>query len=179
MQQEERGALLKRLILPPAVSGQLFIGSMPGSYEPFTAFVKSLAQHDVSRIVCLVPREEVKRKSPLYWEAWQQGTLPCPVRHFPIEDHSVPPDRQSFLEVVVTTAGDLWSGRHIIAHCGGGIGRSGTFAASVLLALGASREEAIEAVHRAGSSPQTKEQSRLVDWVLTSLALQRGAAPHP
>ena len=49
-------------------------------------------------------------------------------------------------------------------HCAAGIGRTGTLAVCVLLALGLGAAEARAAVRSAGSSPQTAAQEDIVHW---------------
>ena len=61
----------------------------------------------------------------------------------------------------------------MLAHCGAGIGRTGTLAASVLVFLGVPLDQALETVHAAGSYPERPEQLELVEWVARSA----GATP--
>ena len=49
-------------------------------------------------------------------------------------------------------------------HCGAGVGRTGTFAVCLIIALGASGAEAREAVGLAGSHPETGGQEDLIAW---------------
>ena len=157
--------MISQLTIPAEIPGHLFVSSMPGRYSPFPSFLEYLETNDIARIVCLTPSEEVQLKSPEYWDAWRADTIPSIMTHFPIEDYGAPDDREGFFDLVSATVDDLRAGRHLIAHCGGGIGRAGTFAASVLLLLGETRQSAIQLVHRVGSSPQTDAQQELVTWV--------------
>ena len=60
--------------------------------------------------------------------------------------------------------GGLSAGRRVLIHCGAGIGRTGTLAVCVLVALGQTRAEAEAVVRAAGSQPETPEQHALVGW---------------
>lgn len=85
-------------------------------------------------------------------------------------DFSVPKDRAAFLDLVGSIASGLQAGERVLIHCGAGIGRTGTLAVCVLMALGMSHSEAYRAVRGAGSHPETPEQEELVDWVAIQLA---------
>lgn len=74
-------------------------------------------------------------------------------RPFPIVDVDVPrPDQDDeyagFVAEIIST---LKAGKTVVAHCRGGIGRTGTIAASVLVGLGHDPEEAIRIVRKARS----------------------------
>ena len=58
----------------------------------------------------------------------------------------------------------LTAGVGLLAHCAAGIGRSGTFAAAVLLALGADHDEAIAIVadSRPTAGPEVGSQAELI-----------------
>jgi len=75
------------------------------------------------------------------------------VRHFPILDVDVPRPEQDeeYAEYIGDIIGDLREGKTVIVHCRGGIGRTGTVAASVLVGLGHEPDEAIRIVREARS----------------------------
>lgn len=112
----------------------------------------------------LAPLDETRKKSPHYAEAIEAGTLPCDLHSFPIPDFGVPEDRRSFWVFAQDLARRLTEGERLLIHCGAGIGRTGTLAICVLLALGAPLEVATETVEAAGSVPETQEQRDLTAW---------------
>lgn len=85
-------------------------------------------------------------------------------RNVPIQDRSVPADRHQFLDAVEQTAADVKSGTDVAVHCRAGIGRSSLFAASVLIRLGWSVEEAFKAIEgaRGCAVPDTPSQKAWV-----------------
>ena len=150
--------------LPNGVAGRLFLGSMPGRYEVFQEAWRAIAEHGITRVVCLVPSDELQDKSPLYARAVREERVPWEHESFPIEDFEAPADREAFWALARRAAALLAAGETIMAHCAAGIGRTGTFAVCVLLALGLTAAEARTAVRRAGSSPQTAAQEDIVHW---------------
>lgn len=82
----------------------------------------------------------------------------------PVPDRGVPPDATLFRETVETIVERLLAGASIGVHCRQGIGRSGLFAAAVLMHLGANASSAIRVVSAARGRPipETAEQS---DWL--------------
>ena len=150
--------------LPEAVAGRLYLGSMPGRYEVFRQAWQAITEHGITRVVCLVPADELQDKSPLYARAVQEQRVPWVHESFPIEDFEAPADREAFWALARRAAALLAGGETMLVHCAAGIGRTGTLAVCVLLALGLSAAEARAAVRRAGSSPQTAAQEDIVHW---------------
>ena len=153
--------------LPDSVSGRLYLGSMPGRYEVFTEAWQAIIEHGVRRVVCLVPPDELRDKSPLYARALREGHVPWVHESFPVEDFEAPADREAFWALARETAGRLNAGETILAHCAAGIGRTGTFAVCVMLALGLTTGAARAAVRSAGAAPQTSAQDDIVQWAAT------------
>ena len=157
--------MYRAVTLPVGVNGRLYLGSMPGRYEVFQHALRAIAEHGITRVVCLVPSDELQDKSPLYARAVREERVPWAHETFPIEDFEAPADREAFLALARRAAARLAAGETILVHCAAGIGRTGTLAVCVLLALGLSATEARAAVRRAGSSPQTAAQEEVVHWV--------------
>jgi protein-tyrosine phosphatase len=156
--------MLRAVELPKAVPGSLYLHSMPGRYEPFEQARAAIVSKRIGRVVCLTPSDEIEAKSPDYHRALLQGVPWQHVAH-PVTDFGVPEDRSAFGTLARDIANALRAGESILIHCGAGIGRTGTLAAAVLLALGSSLPEATRAVKRAGSSAETGGQRALLEWL--------------
>lgn len=155
--------------LPDRVSGNLYLHSMPGRYETFSEAISSIVKLNIDTVVCLTPMNEILEKSPDYAEAIQTGNLPCNHRMFEIPDYDVPKDRERFLDLVRSVAEALQSGKHVLIHCGAGIGRTGTLAICVLMALGLEEDEAWQRVRDAGSCAENQAQRELITWAAIQL----------
>ena len=155
---------LRSLALPPQVPGKLWLGSMPGRFEPWSTFQAQALRSGLERVVCLTPRAEVAELSPAYHAALAQGKLPFRWTCLPMRNFGLPEDPAAFRREVASIAHALLEGESVLLHCAAGLGRTGSTAACVLKALGLSTEEALQRVLDAGSNPQNAEQSGLVDW---------------
>ena len=82
---------------------------------------------------------------------------------FPIRDMSVPAEVEHYATLIEMILSALRTGKTIVAHCMGGLGRTGLVAASILVALGSTADEAISAVKAARSgSLGVSEQEKFV-----------------
>ncbi len=150
--------------LPSQVEGELFLHSMPGRFEPLEETLAAIQGRGIQRVVCLTPLEEVWRKSTAYACLLEAGTFSWRQKMFPIKDFNVPEDREAYLGLARELASALRSGERLLIHCAGGIGRTGTLAVVILLALGLGELEALQAVEMAGSGPENDKQRALVTW---------------
>ena len=150
--------------LSEKIPGRLYLHSMPGRYEKWRDFITEAERCNIDVIVCLAPDDEINTKSPSYADAISSGALGYERECFPILDYEVPQDREKYAAFVTRIAELLHSGHTILIHCGAGIGRTGTFAICLLLALGVNRMDAGKVIHNADSRPETNEQRELIDW---------------
>lgn len=155
---------LRRVALPPAVPGQLWLGSMPGRLEPWDRFESQAQQHGLALVVCLTPRDELAELSPRYHAALVAGHLDFRWLHVPMRNFGLPEDPPGFRRNIQEVADALRASDAVLLHCAAGLGRTGTAAACVLKALGLEDREALQRVRDAGSNPQNAEQSGLVHW---------------
>jgi protein-tyrosine phosphatase len=160
--------MLRPVPLPTSIPGKLYLHSMPGRYEPFERTAAEIQMRGITEVICLVPLQEIEFKSPDYARALKNGGTPWRQVMFPIVDYGVPKEREAYRRLIVQIADSLRAGTNVLAHCGAGIGRTGTLAACVLAVLGVPVAEALETVHTAGSYPERPEQLDLVDWVARS-----------
>jgi len=159
--------MLRSVQLPAGVSGLLLLHSMPGRREPLDRVWEEIRRQQVQLLVSLAALSEIRGKSPTYAAALEQKAVPCAVESFPIRDFGVPEEREDFWALAVKVARQLRAGGRVLIHCGAGIGRTGTLATCVLLALEQPRAQAESAVSAAGSHPETAEQKELVSWCAT------------
>ena len=153
--------------LPSGVEGTMCLHRMPGRGESLEDVWRQLRAHRIDLIVCLAALDELRVKSPSYAAALETETVPCPVRSFPIADFGVPDDREAFWSLAADIATRLQAGGRILIHCGAGIGRTGTLATAVLLALGTAHADAAQLVKDSRSHAETTAQQELLAWCAT------------
>ena len=159
--------------LPARVTGALSLHSMPGRHEPIEEVWQQIRADGVDLLVCLAGPDEIRVKSPAYATALAAKTVPCSVQSFAVADFGVPNDREAFWSMASDIADRLKAGGRVLIHCGAGIGRTGTLATCVLLALGDAYATAAQVVADAGSHPETAAQRELVSWCATRVRTAR------
>jgi protein-tyrosine phosphatase len=155
---------VRQVALPQEVGGSLWLDAMPGRGESLAQTWRDVTDARIDVIVALADLEETRRESPDYAAAIAAGTVPCARLELPAPDYGVPRDRSSFSDLVDDIAARLRAGQRVLVHCTMGIGRTGTLAVCVLVALGEPLVAAQRVVEAAGSSPMTDEQDDLVAW---------------
>lgn len=154
----------RRVKLPPDVPGALWLGSMPGRWEPWADFLAEARRAGLSLTLCLTEPAEIAELSPDYRRAIDHGGLPGQWLNVPIRNYDVPDDAADLRAAVDAAAARLRNGEAVLLHCAAGMGRTGTAAACVLKHMGLPAEEALQRVRDAGSNPQSALQSGLVSW---------------
>ena len=151
------------VLLPAPASGSLWLHSMPGRLEPWPSFLTEAQQVGVTLLVCLTPRHELASFSPAYDAALRAGMLPMRWLNLPMRDLGLAANVQTFRDGIEQIAQGVLAGDVALLHCAAGIGRTGTAAACLLKRLGLPRDQAVQRVRDAGSSPESTAQSGLVD----------------
>lgn len=143
-------------------SGKIYLHSMPGRREPIEQFIESSITQNISAIVCLTSKSEIKLKSPLYLPFAESGNLESiPIQYCPVEDFGIPANDEAISRYKASIEQGLkyLKTGNILIHCGAGIGRTGTFAVVLLQRLGYSFDESYKLCLSAGSYPETNEQN--------------------
>lgn len=143
----------------PGVSGRLWLcGHRVVGPDPEAA----LARVDATSILCLCQPHELTERYPAYVR-WLDQADDQRARWFPIPDLGVPA-LADMVDLVEASIERLGTGDRLVAHCAAGIGRSGTFATAVLLALGVDEDEAlaIVAANRPTAGPEVGAQADLI-----------------
>jgi protein-tyrosine phosphatase len=146
----------------PGVSGRLWLcGKHLIGPDP-QAVLQRTGAHTV---VCLTERHELADRYPHY-VAWLDEHHPHrqAAVWFPVHDLHPPPDEQG-RALVDDLVVRLRGGDGLVVHCAAGIGRAGTTAVAVLVALGMPLEQALTHVrsHRPMAGPEVGEQLRFVE----------------
>jgi protein-tyrosine phosphatase len=161
--------ICREVRLPDGISGKLSICQMPGRTGQWQQDRDTFAALQADVVFCLTPLDEIETESPDYAFSIKAGSLPWPMEMLPTPDFGVMEDRRAFLASVLHAADLLRQGRKLVIQCGAGIGRSGTFALSVLMALGIPYRDAAQTVDEAGSHPETWSQQDLIVWAAEQL----------
>lgn len=163
--------LLREVRLPPGIGGHLYITRMPGRFGDFAGDRQQIEDRGIDTVLCLAPPDEIRSEALEYAEAIHAGTLPWgDHRMLPIPDFGVPEDRDAFFAQVCGVVGALRADRRVLIHCGAGIGRSGTVATAVLMALGLNYRDALQNVMAAGGQVESWSQEQLLRWLEEKLA---------
>lgn len=156
--------MFRSVALPEEIPGKLYLHSMPGRYEALSKSIQEIESLSIDQIISLNSLEEIEQKSPTYAEALKANHIPCKYTSYPITDAGVPKDRQKFALFVEDAVRRLQNKKRLLIHCSGGIGRTGTMACCILIALGLPEEDAEETVRKAISRPETGEQRSFIHW---------------
>jgi protein-tyrosine phosphatase len=153
-----------------ATPGRLGLTLCPGRRDrdrSLDADLAALAAASVELLVCMLPADELERHgvADLPAAAERHGLR---FVHAPVLDQGVPtPARAAALVRAIDE--ELRAGRDVVIHCLGGLGRSGTLAACVLVAHGLDPDAAIAAVRRA-RGPRAIESERQARFVRAFVA---------
>ncbi|MCX6540310.1 MAG: tyrosine-protein phosphatase [Actinobacteria bacterium] len=129
----------------------------------------AMQQVGATTVVCLNQRAELEVRYPDY-VAWLQHQTPQRAVWFPIPDLGAPPI-DAAAGLIVDLHSRIARGDTLLVHCGAGIGRAGTMAAALLMAMGFERERAVAHVgaHRPMAGPEAGAQRELLEALARTL----------
>ena len=154
-----------RIPLPVDVGGLWLCGKHFVGPDPEEALRKTGA----TTVVCLSQAPELADRFPEYVE-WLAANEPARAVWFPVPDLHAP-DVGLAGDLVARLCARIERGEVLLVHCGAGIGRAGTIAAAVLLAMGASLDDALATV--AANRPMAGPEAGAQRDLLEALAAQR------
>jgi len=133
--------------------------------------MSALSREGIDVLVSMLTEEEADELG-LHRESQECEASAIKFINLPIDDRSVPSDRDGFLRSVEHLAEMVRAGRSLGVHCRASIGRSSVLAVSVLVRLGWDADNAFYAVEsaRGCSIPDTPEQRQ---WVIQNVPTTR------
>lgn len=163
LSRRQRDGGIDRVPLPDGVPGELWLCGKHAVGPDVEAAIVEVGGS--ATVVCLVERHELADRYPDY-VGWLDGAGPAAAIWSPIHDLHAPAHPQA-VALVEELASRLRAGTTLLVHCGAGIGRTGTVAIGVLLALGVelATAERVVAEARPGAGPEVGAQRHLVAWL--------------
>lgn len=148
--------------VPRPGNGRLALMAAPRRGARLAADVAALTVAGVTDVVCLLPDAELARLG-LAAEPDVLAHNGLRLHRFPVRDFGVPDGAQA-RGLAVTLAGRLAEGGSVVVHCRGGVGRSSTVAATVLVHEGFAADDAwrVLAAARGRPVPETRAQRAFV-----------------
>lgn len=159
-------------VVPRDRPGTLALSPAPRGGHGLDAEVAAFVAAGVTDVVCLLPDAELARLG-LAGESEALARNGIAVHRMPVQDFGVP-DPAAALALADDVAARLADGANVVVHCRGGVGRSSTVAALVLVREGLAANEAwrVLSAARGRRVPETAAQERFV-------AGATGSAPGP
>jgi len=151
-------------------AGQLVLSSCPEINQEykilsFEKFIATFKDDNISLVVTLLDNIEITRlnistfgkflkENNIYW------------KHFPIQDLSVPTDRDLFMKLLIHVKKLLDGDKSVLIHCYAGLGRTGLFATTLLVSLGLEAKVSIEHIRkiRPGSIETIEQENFIKQW---------------
>jgi len=118
---------------------------------------------EASTLVCLLTDVEIFTRYPDYLE-WLNYPEPYEALRLPTDDHLVASD-DAVASLVMAVIDRLRDGDKVLVHCGAGWGRAGVIAVLVMVAAGATADDAIRDLRlaRPAAGPQSMEQDLQIE----------------
>ncbi len=167
MSRRQRDGGIDRVPLPDGVDGALWLCGKHAIGPDHARAISEVGGDAI--VVCLTEEHELADRYPAYL-LWLRSAAGGDAIWAPVHDlHAPPVDAAEPL--VRDLAGRLVAGDTLLVHCAAGMGRTGTIAACVLIALGHDTATALEAVGaaRPGAGPEVGAQRDLVETIAARL----------
>jgi protein-tyrosine phosphatase len=143
--------------------GRLALAARPRGGDWLPDELASWKRSGIDSVLSLLTPEE-QRDLDLLREAGESQKQGLAFSSFPIPDREVPASEAKFNEALRRANEGLSRGENLLIHCRQGIGRTGLFAACLLIRAGMSPSAAVDQVSTARGLPipETTEQR---DWI--------------
>lgn len=140
-------------------SGKLGTMARPRGNDWLEDEIKWLKTQDVHIVVSMLENSE-SYELGLQKEADLCKTHGIDFINFPIIDIHTPNNESQFVELISSLNASIKKGKHVVAHCRMGIGRSSLVAAGVLIQNGLNADNVFSTIseYRKLKVPDTKEQ---------------------
>jgi ADP-ribosyl-[dinitrogen reductase] hydrolase len=152
-------------------------GALSGDWDrDLSTDLEAIKSSGAGALVTLMEEQELARfKVPVSELREKAAEIGLEWHHLPIRDVDVPDDR---FESLWQNSGPrlrslLLQGKKVVIHCLGGLGRTGTIAARILVEFGVDPDDAIKAVREA--RPGAIETGRQAEYIM-KLNLDAGEA---
>lgn len=124
---------------------------------------RALIKTGATTVVCLSQTPELADRYPEYLD-WLAANRPARAVWFPVPDLHAP-DVDVARAMVTDLRERVDAGEVLLVHCGAGIGRAGTMAAALLMAMGVGLDDAVATVaaHRPMAGPEAGAQRDLLE----------------
>ncbi len=153
----------------PGRSGTLWAGPTPGrrDWSKLEEQLEGLREAGVHHLVCLLSKEDLirlDRQAP--FRASLRAHFGDHLCEVPMRPDGLPASLRAFEEALRRADEALFAGHDVLAHCGAGCGRTGTFCCCLLVRAGFDTTEAVAAFRaRRRCGPETAAQVALVEWI--------------